>query len=229
MVRSWCSSHRYPPSSPHQFQLTASSSWSNDPCQKEAAAALLFIRSDSSINNDPLTDRKCKKIKIKQQDGLLILGKTVLMCSRLRLPMKLWIIWINQFWSFCQISYFPPSVRWNQTCRNTIKQSCLPNGRGLDQIYLLDSSGKEDLLEWSPCGAQACSLQSEQRKKNKQISKQTSWSRKIRREACKERREQRIKQIKLWSQSGTAAHRPAVHLHANHSWTPCCFGERFRA
>lgn len=40
---------------------------------------------------------------------------------------------------------------------------------------------------------------SHRNRKKMLISKQTSWSRKIRREACKERGEQRIKQIKLES------------------------------
>lgn len=113
------------------------------------------------------------------------------------------IIWIYQLWPFYQrFLFFLHQLDGKQTCMNTNQTPPFRNGRWLDQIYLPDSSGKEDFVGVESTWRSHVFTVIRNTAKV-EISKQTSWSRKIRRNAESER--ERIKQIKHWSQTVRAA------------------------
>lgn len=60
------------------------------------------------------------------------------------------------------------------------------NARWLDQIYLPDSGGKEDFV-----GVEFTCVRCHREHRELEISKQTSWGRKIRRQRCEDREQSR--------------------------------------
>lgn len=101
------------------------------------------------------------------------------------------IIWIYQLWPFYQrFSFFLHQLDGKQTCMNTNQTPPFRNGRWLDQIYLPDSSGKEDFVGVESTWRSHVFTVIRNTAKV-EISKQTSWSRKIRRNAESERASER--------------------------------------
>lgn len=99
------------------------------------------------------------------------------------------IMWNYQLWPFCQrFSFFQPSsVRWkNKPAWIKSNSPLFTNARWLDQIYLPDSSSKEDFV-----GVEFTCVHCHQKHRNLEISKQTSWGRKIRAQRCEDREQSR--------------------------------------
>lgn len=155
------------------------------------------------------------------------------MCSRLGSAAEdLWteeIIWIYQLWPFCQrfSFFFPRSVLdGKQTCMNKIKQfffsffCLLQKQDDWIRFTFLIAAVKRIWLEWRPCGTHMCSpssaaqrsgdLQTNIMKREDKMGMQRGH-----------RAEQRIKQIKHWSQTVRAAWRPYTHKHNTHTSVQC--------
>lgn len=89
-----------------------------------------------------------------------------------------------------EIFIFSHQLDGKQTCMNKIKHSPLLMEDWLDQIYLCDSGSKEDFVgvESARCSHV---FHCHQKHRKLEISKQTSWSRKIRWKRCEEREQSR--------------------------------------
>lgn len=108
--------------------------------------------------------------------------------------------------------FFLRQLDGKQTCMNKIKQSTLQMQDDWIRFTFLIAAVKRILLEWSPHGAHMCSLSPETQKTGDlqtNIMKQEDKMRTLR----GQRAEQRIKQIKHWSQTVRAAW--CLHTHTD--------------